>query len=116
MQRINAMGTELFGDLTQAQKLEIFDILKDESKGNVVNQRGKMVVWTKSPDIQKKMLSLVKESKGNVTRNFPNLFDSKGVKVTADNLKDKNVEEMITPDEYSVKFAKEEIIEKTKGV
>jgi len=112
MQRINAMETELFGDLTQAQKLEIFDILKDESKGNVVNQRGKMVVWTKSPDIQKKMLSLVKESKGNVTRNFPNLFDSKGVKVTADNLKDKNVEEMITPDEYSVKFVKENGTEK----
>ena len=54
MQRINAMETELFRDLTQAQKLEIFDILKDESKGNVVNQKGKMIVWTKDPATQKK--------------------------------------------------------------
>ena len=101
MQRINAMETELFGDLTQAQKLEIFDILKDESKGNVVNQKGKMIVWTKDPDTQKKMLELVKSNKGKVQQNFPNFYDKDGEKVTEKNLPQKNVEEMLTSSEAS---------------
>jgi len=101
MQRINAMETELFRDLTQAQKLEIFDILKDESKGNVVNQKGKMIVWTKDPATQKKMLELIKINKGKVTKNFPNFYDKDGEKVTEKNLPQKNVEEILTSSEAS---------------
>ena len=105
MQRINAMETELFGGLTQAQKLEIVDILKDESKGNVVNQKGKMIVWTKDPATQKKMLELIKINKGKVTKNFPNFYDKDGEKVTEKNLKDKVVKDLITPTQASAIIA-----------
>jgi len=116
MQRINAMGTELFGDLTQAQKLEIFDILKDESKGNVVNQKGKIVVWTKSDDTKIKMLTMVKAGKGNVRRNFPNFYDKEGNKVTEKNLKDKKIADLITPQEASTIIAEKNRQEATESL
>lgn len=100
------METEVESDkLTKTEKTALFDILSDEEKGNVVNQKGKIVVWTKNPATQKKMLGLVKGTKGKVTRNFPNLYNKKGDKLTEKNIKDTKVSDMITPQEASAIIA-----------
>ena len=106
MNRINAMETEVESDkLTKTEKTALFDVLSDEEKGNVVNQKGKIVVWTKDNDTQKKMLTMVKAGKGNVRRNFPNFYDKEGNRVTEKNLKNKKIADLITPQEASTIIA-----------
>ena len=117
MQRINSMETTLKADmLTQPERDIIFDILKDEANGNVVNQRGKVVVWTKSDDTKIKMLTMVKAGKGNVRRNFPNFYDKEGNKVTEKNLKDKKIADLITPQEASTIIAEKNRQEATESL
>ena len=106
MNRITAMETEVESDkLTKTEKTALFDVLSDEEKGNVVNQKGKIVVWTKSDDTKIKMLTMIKDGKGTVRRNFPNFYDKEGNKLTQDNLKDKVVKDLITPTQASAIIA-----------
>jgi len=117
MNRINAMETEVESDkLTKTEKTALFDVLSDEEKGNVVNQKGKIVVWTKSDDTKIKMLTMVKAGKGNVRRNFPNFYDKEGNKVTEKNLKDKKIADLITPQEASTIIAEKNRQEATESL